>query len=309
MVIGVLVAILLPAVQYVREISRRTACQNNLRQQALAVHAHESVHKRIPSLYYGTSLRQPRTVFDEFHFHSWQTAILPQLEQGALFEATDHSLFATDASNQASLNTRVTVFLCPSTPNYWAFIPDVMSINDGTFSTEIVGTAERTDYEAVGGVQFPDPPQVSNTDLRAVKFGAWGEPKYSVTVLNPISYRTARLRDVSDGLSNTILIGERSGRPDVYGRGQVVIPYYSGSQDHGDLHQPARGISTHIWWLVSGSESPINSSNLNGIFSFHAMGANVGLADGSVRFLSEDLDQNTLNALQTRSAGDIATPD
>ena len=304
---GIVAAILFPAIQRARESVRRATCQNNLRQQGLAVKGHESSHARIPSLYYGTFLEQPRTGFDEFHFHSWQTAILPQLEQQSLFETTDLSLPATDASNQASLNTRVTVFLCPSTPKFNAVIPDVYSISNGEIPGDIVGTAERTDYEAVGGVHFL-PPNATREGLRNVKFGVWGEPIYD-EMRNPVAYRTTRLRDVSDGLSSTILIGERAGRPDAYSRGNAVEPYYSNSQYHGDNHQAARGVSTLFWWLVSGSNQAINQTNITGIFSFHPSGANVAFADGSVRFLSESIDQDTLNALSTRSAGDIATLD
>ena len=76
-----------------------------------------------------------------------------------------------------------------------------------------------------------------------------------------------------------------------------------------DLHQAAWGISTHIWWLVFDHDQAINDTNATGIYSFHSSGANVGLADGSVRFLSETIDQETLNALVTRSAGDIASVD
>lgn len=74
-----------------------------------------------------------------------------------------------------------------------------------------------------------------------------------------------------------------------------------------DIHQAAWGISTHIWWLVFDHDQAINDTNATGIFSFHSSGTNVGLADGSVRFLSDTMAQETLNALVTRSAGDDAT--
>ncbi len=76
-----------------------------------------------------------------------------------------------------------------------------------------------------------------------------------------------------------------------------------------DHHQAAWGLSTHIWWHVFDHEQSINDTNATGICSFHTEGANVGIADGSVRFLSDAIDQAVLNALGTRSAGDVAVPD
>ena len=126
--------------------------------------------------------------------------------------------------------------------------------------------------------------------------------------LTPISYATGRFAKVSDGLSNTILIGERAGRPDLYRRGKEVVPYpYSDFDYTIDHHQAAWGISTHIHWLFSRRDQAINDTNERGIYSFHLGGANVGLADGSVRFLSETMDQETLNALVTSSAADYAS--
>ena len=146
-------------------------------------------------------------------------------------------------------------------------------------------------------------------DLQNVKFGAWGEPR-SYSTPNPVTYRKPRLRDISDGLSKTLLIAERAGRPDWYRRGMPVDPYPYANPNVGmDHHQAAWGISTHYWWLVFWHEQSINETNATGIYSFHTSGANVGLADGSVRFLLEDIDQEILNAMATRSAGDMVTLD
>ncbi|WP_372723882.1 DUF1559 domain-containing protein, partial [Novipirellula sp.] len=90
-IIGILVALLLPTIQYARELARQSTCQNNLKQLALAVHNHESTHRSLPSLYNGTFLNQPRTTMDEFHFHSWRVALLPELDQTSLFGNVDFS--------------------------------------------------------------------------------------------------------------------------------------------------------------------------------------------------------------------------
>lgn len=307
-IIGILLAILIPAVHSARESARRVTCQNNLRQLGLAVQNHEAAHRALPNLYFGTFLKQPRTALDEFHFHSWRTAILPQLEQTALYKRIDLSLPSTVAANQANLNTSIPIFVCPSTSNQNAIVRDVLEYNNGAMPTKNVGTAARSDYEVIAGVNYK-PAVRGSGDLSGVKFGPWGETQYDAN-RKPISYRSGRFAKVTDGLSNTILIGERAGRPDWYRRGKSVDPYpYSNPSAGMDYHQAAWGISTHIWWLVFDHDQAINDTNATGIFSFHSSGANVGLADGSVRFLSETIDQTTLNALVTRSAGDIASAD
>lgn len=303
--VGIIAAILIPAVQSVREFARRTQCQNNLRQMALAVHSHEAAHRVLPNLYYGNFLPEPRFARDEFHFHSWQTAILPQLGQGALHDRINLNLPATDVTNQANLNTPLADFVCPSTSNPTTLVPDVFDINNGAVPTRRVGTAARSDYEAVAGVNYK-PQTTGSGDLSGVRFGPWGKTRYDAN-RNPVSYRSGQFSSVSDGLSNTILIGERAGRPDLYRRGKPVDQYpYSDPNTGMDVHQAAWGISTHIWWLVSNHDQAINDTNAKGIYSFHGSGANVGIADGSVRFLSDTMSQETLNALITQSAGDNA---
>lgn len=306
-IIGLLFAILIPAIQFSRESARRIVCQNNLRQIVLGIANHESANATLPSLYNGTFLAEPRNALDEFHFHSWRTAILPQLEQNTLFNAIDLSLPATDPANQASLNIVVPTFVCPSASNPNPVVPDIMAFNDGNFPTQIVGTAARSDYEAIGGVSFKPS---GTADLQNVKFGAWGEPKSYYAFQTSNTFRKPRLRDLTDGQSNTILVAERAGRPDSYRRGKPVDPYPYSSPGNGmDHHQAAWGLSTHFWWLVSWHEQSINEDNAHGIYSFHASGANAGLADGSVRFLSESVNQDTLNALLTRSSGEIVPLD
>ncbi len=178
-IVALLLTILVPAVQHARESARRTTCRNNLRQIALAVQSHESAHRALPSLYHGTFLEQPRHALDEFHFHSWRTAILPQLEQNVLYGRLALDLPATVPRNQAPINAGVPTFVCPSVANYTANVPDVFEFNDGKIPVNQVGAAARSDYEAVAGVYFPIPSRRSSSDMRAVRFGVWGEPTYT----------------------------------------------------------------------------------------------------------------------------------
>jgi prepilin-type processing-associated H-X9-DG protein len=292
-------AMLLTAVQYARESARRLNCQNNLRTVALGVINHESQFAQLPSLYNGSFLPKPRTVMDEFHFHSWRTAILPQIEQNALYTRMNLSLPATDVSNQPFVNVQLPVFQCPSTPNSSRLVVDIYTVDDSS-----VGTAARSDYEAIGGVNIGL--ASGTTSLENIQFGVWGEPDSYLSIST--NYRKPRLRDVTDGLSQTILIAERAGRPDLYERGKPVNPYpFTNTPGYGmDNHQASWAISTHFWWLVQSAQLGINYRNLD-IFAFHPGGSNVALADGSVRFLSETMAPKTVNALITRSGNETVT--
>lgn len=304
-VIGLLIGLLLPAIQSSRESARRTICQNNLHQIGAALLNSESQRGMLPGLYNGTFLPQPRSAIDEFHFHSWRTVILPQLEQAAVYNALNQALPVTTAPNVTAFSTKLAVFVCPSTSNYNASVPDILEWNDGAFPVRKAGVAARSDYEVIGGVQVRR--QTANsTDLSIIQFGPWGEPTYDVANGASIRYRKARLADITDGLSNTVLVSERAGRPDVYVKGERDHPYpYSDPNFSPDHHQAAWAIGTHFWWLVSQPNQPVNQTNRAGFYSFHPGGAHAALADGSVRFLKKSMSPAVLNSLVTRGGSEV----
>ena len=311
-IIGVLLSLVIPAVQYAREFARRTTCLNNLRQIAIAIQNHESAHSKLPSFYNGSFLPQPRGPLDEFCFHSWRSVLLPQLDESVLHQRINFSIPSTDASNQKNLISSLPVFLCPSANSPHRVVPEIFNYYSSTYGgwvqtrpAQNIGPAARSDYEVVAGVVFPvTPPRPGSNDLRGIKWGVWGEPTYNLSTGRSVNYRTARYRDVTDGLSNTIVVAERAGRPDIYDRGKSVDPYPYSPRNGMDVHQAAWGISTHIGWLVFQHNQSINQTNRSGIYSFHSNGANVAFADGCVRFISETIDQSTLNAIASRSDGD-----
>ena len=189
-IVGLLVAVLLPAIQFGRESARRATCQDNLRQIGLALQSHATEHQALPALYNGGFLPQPRSALDEFHFYSWRTVILPQIEQSALYSQIDINVPATVASNQTAINAHITTFVCPSSSNPHQTVPDIYAWNDGAFPVAKVGAAARSDYEAVGGVRVA-PQTRTSSDLSIIQFGPWGEPTYDTSNGFSIGYRKA----------------------------------------------------------------------------------------------------------------------
>lgn len=118
--------------------------------------------------------------------------------------------------------------------------------------------------------------------------------------------RVARVGDVSDGLSNTLLISELAGRPDFYQDGQLVNAYpMEPNADSGcDIAAAAWGMSTSTYWMLS---YKVNVYNSRSPYSFHESGANVAFADGSVKFLSKQTSEKILAAMSTRAGGEVAS--
>jgi len=302
-ILGILIAMTMPALQRARESMRRTTCTNNLRQVGLAIQSYESSMRQLPSLYNGSFRANPPTVEEEFHCYSWRVSILPQLEQSAMFAKIDPSLPATEVSNQSWINSELAVFQCPSTSTPNRYVPDIQSFNKVIPADfVIVGTAARSDYEIIGGAGIHASVGKRPPYLSTIEFGAWGEPayRYEGNTIVPVSYRTAKFRDISDGLSNTMLVAERSARPDWYKDGRLYESWpYSGNRAF-DNHQAAWAISTHFAFLAP-HNGRVNHDNMSGIYSFHDSGANCLFADGSVQFVGESADSEILNAWSTRS--------
>lgn len=300
-ILSILVALLLPAVLSVRESSRQLICKNNLRQTGLAIQTFHDSNNRIPSIYNGafeyagSTIDYPRRYWDEHHFHSWQTAILPQLEQTAVYDRIDQSLAASDPLHQPIVNLLLPVFQCPSTSNYTVF-----SKVRQYAPNNVIGTAARSDYEAMGGVKLSttsdENRMVTGT---TVALGVWGLPRQSVPKDGTYAgLETTRFRDVSDGLSNSMVVAEIAGRPDLYVRGKPGQPYGVGSVG---IMRPAWAISGSYHATLLRKDLGVNVSNSGGIYSFHTNGVTIGLADGSVRMLSNATDIAVLHALTTRA--------
>lgn len=285
-IIAVLIALLLPAVQQAREAARRSACKNNLKQIALALHNYESSYRVFPPGYihkFGPagSAMQPAN-------HAglaWGAMILPQLEQTALYQQFNSRIPVWDVANLTPREQRLSVFLCPSDP-----------YSDGTF---VVRDDTSTPIERYAAASYA---------------ANWGPASDTVNLDDTpvqsqgIFYRNSRtrVRDITDGLSNTLAIGERTNGPipgsATAGGHAVFETAWSAavreitdlSDDHG-----------HMVLFETQFRPNQPGGDDKGLSAPHVGLCQFALCDGSVRAISENIDADLYNALGTRSGGEV----
>lgn len=312
-IVGILAAILIPAVQAVRESARKTQCQNNLKQNSLALHAFHAANGNLPSHYNGTSLPYPLTEWDLFHAHSWRASLLPFIEQTALRDSIEWDSLATDPVNQSVATATIPAFVCPSgeppTANLgWGLRHGSILIPKPDWTEADKYLVARSDYDAMAGI-FIRPDDMANGDnpfdTEYVRWGVWGWPVFDNDAISGgklLRYRQGKFRDVSDGLSTTIMLVERGGRPLHLIDGEPAVTPANPNADYPG--QVGWSASNTFLWAVNGDGVGINHDNSTGIYSDHEGGAYIALADGSVRFMSESTDSATLAKMFGRSDGE-----
>lgn len=298
-IIAVLIGLLLPAVQKVREAANRMSCSNNLKQLALAFHNYENTNGFFPLAYTNPT--------GATKWHNWAPFILPYIEEGNRLKAYDFGTEWWKGVNRDIVITKIKSINCPSTPN-----PD--RIQDKPETTPPNKTGAVTDYFTPTGVnieinlylpvqdQFP-----TTNDLRGVI--CWWQANNT----------TNRMVDILDGLSNSIMLGECAGREDVWRKGiQTPVNYTSSPKVRARggawaTTDNAYDIGSRKAWDSAFGPIPgnpgINNSNEwgHGFYSFHTGGANFAFADGSVRFLSTGTELRMLANLTTRAGGEVVT--
>jgi prepilin-type N-terminal cleavage/methylation domain-containing protein/prepilin-type processing-associated H-X9-DG protein len=271
-IIGILVALLLPAVQAAREAARRSTCLNNLRQLSLGQHNHESTYKYFS---YPIDKAGPE--------RSWSIRLLPFVEQPALYAQyrEDKDWFAVE--NLPVVSAPLPVFACPSSPTGNRLYTGVTE--KGKPYTGYIG-----DYAG----------------CRQVKSSLQAAGLVAVVGDGIISKdQPRRAADVLDGLSTTIMFGERAGGPNHYINGVVnnSLPLSDG------LCWAARANYMQLeGYLSDGVTSPgprpMNANNSE-FYAFHPGGVNYGFGDGSVRTISATISISAFSALLTAAGGEV----
>ena len=293
-IIGILIALLLPAVQKVREAANRTKCFNNLKQIGLALHNYHDGYGQLPSSF--NTAGRPRL--------SFFTVTLPYLEQQAMYQQYDFTLNWYDPPNVDKV-TRfpVRIAQCPSSPDAdrldgrpEAWSPLVAITDYG--ATTHVGTR----LKDAGYVDYAGPGMMPKNEVK---------PYFAL---------------VTDGLSNTIMVAESTGRPQIY---RLDKPFGTPPADRVNGGGWSRAASDYSLegFTADGTTSPgpcaVNCANgeditdypdpyygTNGsgaVYSFHPGGANAVFGDGSVHFIQQSIDIRTFAKLVTRAGAEVAS--
>ncbi len=322
-IIAVLIALLLPAVQQAREAARRSQCKNNLKQIGLAVHNFESTYSYLPS-----SLR-PTTTGQGSTRVAVLTLLLPYLDQSAIYNQYNQTINWSVGTNVPLSKTKIPAFMCPSDILAGALdgIPD-------TPASWAQDTASASSYSPIFGISplnsgtttVPLTNLYTDPSDSTFKYVAGFFPKNgSLTGVTP-----PKLRDVTDGLSNTIAIAESAGRPAVWQKGKQLGGLPTNRVNAGGWSRPASDIMYYTS-LANGSgllgTAAFNTTNGQDIgsagypataggitfgvhgssvpYSFHVGGAHFTMGDGAVRFVNENINVNTFVSLLTPKGGEV----
>jgi len=285
-IIGLISALLLPGIQRARETARRTQCRNNLNQIGSALHNYHDTHSVLP---YGSTCNYPVHARFTTVKHAWPEFLLPHLSQNALYQQINFSISVDDGSNRALFQGKfLPVFACPSNP-----YSNLFTTRDGRFFSDWgvtdacpgAGPVQGLAYPMCAGSILPDrlPPDctagyrsycVSESPSSLLSW--WSPHSRPSPGLFNRGVTSIRLKDISDGASNTIAGGERN--PEectlaaVYSWNAPV--FYTGQQ----LNSPTR------------TDNPVDIVRNCGSSSHHVGGGHFLFADGSVRFVASSID-------------------
>jgi prepilin-type N-terminal cleavage/methylation domain-containing protein len=305
-IIGVLVALLLPAVQAAREAARRSQCTNNLRQMAIAVQNYEVANKVIPfNRFDGNYELQPSTKWGDptgpaSKGWSWLASILPYLEQGSIFEQGDipNSTFGSNPATGRVIET----FECPS--------DELQNFNPMARMTSLnmsgVLLAGLTNYDGVNGSNFGwgefTNPRVNSEGI-ANPFDPWdnGDGMFPPQAwVAPLKFR-----NVADGLSNTLMAGEQA-FVEARATCKVDCPGMGYTWAHSVDATASAAFAPNYAAPGKVFDSSIRPFELyNGFYSSHPGGVVFALADASVQFVSEDISLGIYRAMGTIDGSEV----
>lgn len=308
-IIGVLVALLLPAVQAAREASRRSRCQSRMRNLTLAALNFESARQYFAPAAQDRHGDPPANFKPLLATHNGISLLLPYFEQGNRFALIDFDWDWDDTRH--SKNEQHTkqdldgILICPSTP---------------------VGVLGRnaTDYIAANRVDVEGGKSLAKLVSRRLVDGKNGLPESDRAWDNVLQYdflsltkpqqtdrRRTRAAEVADGLSNTWMYFESAGKPYMFGwyqKSSAPRPEFYSGEENRQINSRFRWASPRTWMTINnfcGESQIINCNNVSQPYGFHPGGINISSADGSVDFYDEGMDPNVVVARVTMAGGEI----
>ena len=276
-IIAILIGLLVPAVQKVREAAARTQCQNNLKQLGVALHNYHDSNNAFPPSQQTT----PTT-------HCWLALILPYIELNNVYQminfTVDWDVAPNDSATQSAAvpaQYQPAIYLCPSAPS-GRVGSNFRAVTDYSSTSELT----RPNAFYVGTYVSSIPPS---------------DPTWIGILGNNVK---RRVTDIVDGSSNTILVAECAGRNQGWEMGKL-----QGSLgETGAWANPGNVITISGFDPVTGTTPgpvAVNGCNSQNVYAFHTGGANALFGDGSVQFLSTSTSIDTLYSLVTRSSGEV----
>jgi prepilin-type N-terminal cleavage/methylation domain-containing protein len=322
-IIGILVALLLPAIQAAREAARRSQCQNNMKQLCLATLTYEEARKELPPSKYREIIAVPGQR-SEIREHTTIPYLLANLEETAIadlwnFEDTwDQAIPGAAYDNKRLGEKHIPGLRCPSVGEERAEWPGAVDyrVCDTVSTSTLNGT-------------IPAIKQLINAGQVRERLGPKREPVRYATVLfnemypeddddafvNGTTAPPARLKHTTDGLSQSFMWFETGAGPIKYVEGAPSGPACSrkANGDFVDGRYCARGqtwADYDNWYVIHNKcgTSLFNCSNNEEIYSFHSGGAFFGMGDGSVQFIQESIDPEIFVSYMTRAGDDVVSP-
>ncbi|TWT76336.1 Type II secretion system protein G precursor [Planctomycetes bacterium CA13] len=282
-IIGVLVSLLLPAVQAAREAARRTSCTNNMKQIGLGLQMYHDVFKKLPAGWRGCDPSTGKAHWFGVPGWAWSSSILPYLEESAVYDGMIHfECPITDPVNQHALTASIGTYRCPSDVGEATFS---MAGGGPSVSSDVsfpIQTATSNYIGMFGTLEFHHVCDPSSPNCN----GCQGDGTFSLN-------RPCRFADLLDGLSNTMIVGER----------HSVLAYSTWvGVVTGGQHGVARvaGVATYP---PNSTDTPAHY--FHNFSSLHPAGTNFLLADGSVHMITETIDRELFHALSTRAGHEV----
>ncbi|QDT83806.1 hypothetical protein MalM14_14410 [Gimesia chilikensis] len=297
-IIAILIALLLPAVQQAREAARRSTCKNNLKQLGLAMHNYHDTHRTFPpgAVWYGIG-SAPENGRDANWGTTWVVQVLPFMDQANLYNNYNMSLNARSANASTTnsvLQAKIPSLICPSQPG----------VDRSNLTQDFNGFSKITYAASVGAGSTMTRSDYTNPNRRGF--------------FSAVAQNGAKIRDVTDGSSNSIMLSEIvvsiSTGDDKGAWGWCTGALFSGRNNNGILTPNAKVYDATPYSSNNTSDNNFNRRNnpdrtgtLSGqaARSFHVGGVHATMGDGAVRFLSENIDQNTYLNLLSISDGNV----